>query len=99
MPPISRRDLGKQLGVKLTRRAPGVGELEVYFDPAIPMAEKIIFSRYVHEHLLQKARDVVRLRHYVCPHCGTPVGNREMAMKRLNDWLQNRPPNRTRRAG
>lgn len=25
---------GKQLGVKLTRRAPGVGELEVYFDPA-----------------------------------------------------------------
>ena len=75
---------GKQLGVKLTRRAEGAGELEVYFDPAIPVEEKIIFSRYVHEHLLQKARDVVRLRHYVCPHCGTPVGNREVAMKRLN---------------
>ena len=26
---------GKQLGVKLTRRAEGAGELEVYFDPAI----------------------------------------------------------------
>ena len=37
-------------------------------------------------------RDVERLRHYVCPHCGTPVGNREVAMKRLNDWLQGRPP-------
>ncbi len=46
---------GKQLGVKLTRRAEGAGELEVYFDPAIAVEEKIIFSKYVHEHLLQKA--------------------------------------------
>ena len=59
-----------QLGVKLTRRAEGAGELEVYFDPDIPVEEKIIFSRYVHEHLLQKGFEVVRLRHYVCPHCG-----------------------------
>jgi len=79
---------GKQLGVKLTRRAEGAGELEVYFDPAIPVEEKIIFSRYVHEHLLQKGQDVVRLRHYVCPHCGTPVGNREVAMRRLEAWLE-----------
>lgn len=73
----------RQLGVKLTRRGEGSGELEVYFDPAISMEEKIIFSKYVHEHLLQNATDVVRLRHYVCPHCGTPVGNREVAMQRL----------------
>src|SRR3954454_9402466 len=72
---------GKQLGVKLTRLAQGAGELEVYFDPAIENGEKIIFSKYVHEHLLQHARDVVRLRYYVCPRCGTPVGNREVAMK------------------
>ncbi len=68
-----------------------MGELEVYFDPAVAMAEKIILSKYVHEHLLQRARDVERLRHYVCPKCGTPVGNREVAMKRLNDWLQGPP--------
>jgi small GTP-binding protein len=79
---------GKQLGMKLTRRAEGAGELEVYFDPTIAMEEKIIFSKYVHEHLLQKAHEVVRLRHYVCPHCGTPVGNREVAMKRLEAWLE-----------
>ena len=85
---------GKQLGVKLTRRAEGAGELEVYFDPAIPVEEKIIFSRYVHEHLLQKGQDVVRLRHYVCPHCGTPVGNREVAMEdwRLARKRRNRKP-------
>ena len=53
---------GKQLGVKLTRQAEGAGELEVYFDPTIAVGEKIIFSKYVHEHLLQKAREVVRLR-------------------------------------
>ncbi|MGA2178936.1 MAG: TIR domain-containing protein [Verrucomicrobiota bacterium] len=76
---------GRLLGVKLTRRAEGAGEMEVYFDPAIPVEEKIIFSRYVHEHLLQKGQDVVRLRHYVCPHCGTPVGNREVAMKKLEE--------------
>jgi len=82
---------GKQLGVKLTRRAEGAGELEVYFDPAIEDGEKIIFSKYVHEHLLQNAKDVVRLRYYACPHCGTPVGNREVAMRRLDQWLGNRP--------
>jgi hypothetical protein len=76
---------GRQLGVKLTRRAEGAGELEVYFDPAIPMEEKIIFSKYVHEHLLQNARDVLRLRHYICPHCFRSVGDREVAMKKLEE--------------
>ena len=85
-----KTNTGKQLGVKLTRRAPGVGELEVYFDLTVSVEEKIIFSKYVHEHLLQHARDVERLRHYVCPKCGTLVGNREVAMKRLNDWLRGR---------
>ncbi|MBZ5571676.1 MAG: TIR domain-containing protein [Acidobacteriia bacterium] len=84
---------GKQLGVKLTRRAEGAGELEVYFDPVIPVEEKIIFSRYVHEHLLQKGQDVVRLRHYVCPHCGTLAGNREVAMRRLEAWLKKKATN------
>ncbi len=83
---------GKQLGVKLTRRAPGVGELEVYFDPDVCMEEKIIFSKYVHEHLLLHATDVERFRHYVCPNCGTPVGNREVAMARLQTWLDGRQP-------
>jgi small GTP-binding protein len=74
----------KRLGVKLTRRAEGAGELEVYFDPDIAMPEQIIFSKYVHEHLLRSAGEgVARLRHYVCSACRTPVGNREVAMARL----------------
>ena len=71
--------------MKLTRQAEGAAELEVYFDPTIEIGEKIIFSKYVLEHLLQSGRDVVRLRHYVCPHCGTPVGNREVAMRKLEE--------------
>ncbi len=82
---------GKQLGVKMTRRAEGAGELEVYFERAVGVGEKIIFSKYVHEHLLQNARDVVRLRRYVCPHCGTPVGNPEVAMRKLEEGKKDVP--------
>ncbi|HWA24586.1 MAG TPA: TIR domain-containing protein [Lacunisphaera sp.] len=73
----------RQLGFRLTRRGEGAGELEVYFDPEIPEEEKIIFAQYIHEHLLRHAREVTRLRHYLCPHCHTPVGNREVAMRKL----------------
>ena len=90
---------GKQLGLKLERRGPGLGDLEVFFDPAVSTGEKILFSKYIHEHLQQQARDVERLRHYVCEDCGTPVGNRDLAMTRLNAWLQGRPPEPERRAG
>ncbi len=83
--------LGKRLGFKLNRREAGIGELEVYFDSTVSIEERIIFSKYVHEHLLQHARNVERLRHYICPNCNTPVGNREVAMKRLELWLQNKP--------
>ncbi len=76
---------GRRMGVKLTRRADGMGELEAYFDPEIPVEEIMIFSRYIHEHLLRKGKNVERLRHYVCTHCGTPVQNREVAMRRLRE--------------
>ena len=31
-------------------------------------------------------------RYNILTGCGTPVGNREVAMQRLNDWLRGRPP-------
>ena len=40
----------KRLGVKLNRLGEGAGEPEVDFDPAIPVEEKMLFSKYVHEH-------------------------------------------------
>ncbi|MDP4029740.1 MAG: TIR domain-containing protein [Gallionella sp.] len=81
----------KQLGIKLTRMGEGTGELSVYFGPTIPVEEKIIFAKYVHEHLLQNAKNVERMRHYVCPHCGTPAGNREVTMKKLAEGKKDIP--------
>ncbi|MEM6447163.1 MAG: DUF4365 domain-containing protein, partial [Cyanobacteria bacterium P01_D01_bin.123] len=80
--------LGHKLGIKLSRPAAGKGELLVYFDPAISIQERMIFSRYVQEHLFRKTKDrdkVKRLRHWACNNCGEPVTNRERAMQRLND--------------
>jgi hypothetical protein len=51
----------------------------------ISVEEKMLFSRYVDEHLRTYAQDVVRRRHYVCPHCLTPVGSLDVAMKRLQE--------------
>jgi hypothetical protein len=58
-----KTNTGQEFGVKLTRSAPVAGDLEAYFDPVVSMQGKIMFSKYVHEPLLQQARDVARLRH------------------------------------
>jgi len=50
----------------------------------------MIFSKYIHEHLLKKAKDVVRLRHYICTNnykgraCNAKI-DREVAMERLEE--------------
>jgi WD40 repeat protein len=89
-----RTAAGRRLGIKLTRRAAGLGELEVYCESAVGFDEKVVFSSYIHEHLLTHGRNVERLRHYVCPHCATPVGNRDIAMTRLETWLRGKPASR-----
>jgi small GTP-binding protein len=62
---------GKLLGIQLIRYGPGMGEMEVYFDPAISMEEKIIFCKYV------RARPAGRVRHRAeQPKQGTRVGGR-----------------------
>lgn len=76
---------GKRVGLKMTKCAEGAAEIAVYFEPDIGEDMKVTFIRYVHEHLQTKAQDVVRLRHYVCPHCHTPVENRRTALERLSE--------------
>ncbi len=79
---------GKQLGIRLITHAEGIGELQIYFDPQIPNEEKIIFSQYIHDHISRNADNIERLRHYVCQRCGTPVGNRDVAMQRLKEGFK-----------
>jgi hypothetical protein len=75
---------GKRVGVKMTKHGEGSGSIAVYFEPGIADDIKVTFIRYVHEHLQAKAQDVVRLRHYVCSECNTPVENLKTAWDRLN---------------
>ncbi len=74
----------KRLGFKMSKKAEGAAELAVYFDPGISDDTKVTFIKYVHEHLLERAHDVVRLRHYVCPNCHKAVKDSEAAWERLN---------------
>jgi hypothetical protein len=57
---------GRSLGLKLTREAEGAARLELYFDSDVEMDSRVIFERYIFNHLTEYARDVVRLRHYAC---------------------------------
>ncbi|MEH2455278.1 TIR domain-containing protein [Nostoc sp.] len=75
----------QQIGFKLTKKREGSAELMVYCNPEISIDTKVTFIRYVHEHLFQKGTDVHRDRHYVCPHCGTPVENLKTVQKRLEE--------------
>jgi len=64
-----------QIGLKLSKMKDGSSCIAVYSDPAVPVGEKILFVRYVHEHLRQKATNVVRRRHYTCDECGHAIAD------------------------
>ena len=79
---------GKTVGFKMTKKGEAKAEIAVYCQPGIPDDTKVTFIKYVHEHLEVRGEDVTRLRHYVCPHCATPVENRKVAMERLGRGLK-----------
>ncbi|HEX8197071.1 MAG TPA: TIR domain-containing protein [Pyrinomonadaceae bacterium] len=74
---------GKIVGLKMTKKAEGAAEVTVYFDKEIPDETKVVFIRYVHDHLKAKDEKVTRKRHYVCPHCETPFENERAIEIRL----------------
>ena len=78
-----RTAAGHAIGLRLLRRDDGSGELELHCDPATPVGDQALLDGYVGEHLRTRATDVVRLRTYICPSCGTPVENRDAARRRL----------------
>jgi len=74
---------GKRVGLAMRKKAEGAAELVVYFEPGVPDDTKVIFIKYVHEHLLSRAQDVTRVRAYICPHCEVPLENRKAIEIRL----------------
>ena len=57
---------GTKLGFTLTRETEGSSRLEVYFEPDVDGNSRVLFLRYVHDHLMQHAQNVARLRRYFC---------------------------------
>jgi hypothetical protein len=74
----------KRVGLKMIKGNEGAAEITVYFDAGVAEDTQVAFIRYVHDHLATKGQDVVRERHYVCPHCSTPVENHTAVRK----WLE-----------
>jgi GTPase SAR1 family protein len=61
-----RTETGSRLGIALVREPQGTSRIEVYFEPDVDLNSRVLFLRYVHDHLGQLAQDLVRLRHYSC---------------------------------
>jgi WD40 repeat protein len=82
---------GKRVGLAMTKKAEGAAEILVYFESGVPDDTKVIFIKYVHEHLLARAQPreaVTRVRTYVCPHCDEPLENRRAIRIRLEKGLK-----------
>jgi GTPase SAR1 family protein len=65
-------ETGRRLCIELTRGREGRGSLKLHCEAGTADDTRVLFSRYVHEHLAGKAHDVERSRHYACPTCGKP---------------------------
>jgi small GTP-binding protein len=61
-----RTQTGQKLGFTMTRESEGTSVLDVYFEPGVEEDSRVLFLRYVHDHLMQHGKNVVRLRHYGC---------------------------------
>jgi hypothetical protein len=55
---------GTKFGFTLTRETEGSSRLEVYFEPDVDGNARVLFLRYVHDHFMQHAQNVERLRRY-----------------------------------
>jgi hypothetical protein len=78
---------GKRVGLKMDKNKDGTARITVYCEPSVPDDTKVTFIRYVHDHLKAKDPDLVRIRHYVCPHCHLPVESRQAIKTRLDRGL------------
>jgi hypothetical protein len=78
----------KRVGLQMHKKTEGEAEITVYFEAGVDVNTQVSFIKYIHEHLLKKAKDVTRVRSYVCPHCNEPLENRKAIKARLEKGLK-----------
>jgi DNA-directed RNA polymerase subunit RPC12/RpoP len=64
---------GHAAGFRVNRLPDGAMRFDVFFEREVPASLKAVLVEFVHRHLLRYAREVERLRRYVCQECGKPV--------------------------
>ncbi|HYH81809.1 MAG TPA: DUF4365 domain-containing protein, partial [Longimicrobium sp.] len=74
---------GRRVGLLMTKTSGAAAEMKVHFEAGVPVDTQVSFIKYIHEHLKKKARNITRVRSYVCPHCNAPLENRMAIRKRL----------------
>lgn len=81
---------GKTVGLIMRKATITQGEIKIFFESGVPDDTRVTFIKYVHEHLLKRANDVVRERDYSCSNakCNEPVTDKKAIRHRLN---ANRP--------
>lgn len=81
-----RDSLDCKCGFSLDESSEGEGALSVFFGKDTPDGTKVLFLRFIHEHLNQRSVDgsVVRMRIYRCSTCGEEVQDRRAIELRLN---------------
>jgi uncharacterized CHY-type Zn-finger protein len=79
---------GKRVGLHMTKKDEARAEIQVYFDAGVQVDTQVSFIKYIHEHLRRRAKDVTRVRSYVCSHCDPPLENRRAIKMRLEKGLK-----------
>jgi small GTP-binding protein len=74
---------GKRMGLQMFDNTGDGAKIKVYFEADVPVDTQVSFIKYIHQHLQNRAKEVTRVRSYVCPHCDTPLENRKAIKKRL----------------
>jgi DNA-directed RNA polymerase subunit RPC12/RpoP len=77
---------GEKIGLKMSRHE-GQGEITVFADGNVSEVSRLMFVKYVHEHLKARDPNCVRIRHYVCDKCKQPFGD-QATMDRAREEKQ-----------
>lgn len=78
----------KRVGLQMHKKNEGEAEITVYFEAGVGINTQVSFIKYIHEHLLKKAKDVTRVRTYICPHCNEVLENRKAIKARIDKGLK-----------
>lgn len=88
-----RNPLGRECGFTVSRPEEGQGEISIFFGRNATMDSKVLFLRFIHEHLQKwaEAGSVKRELIYRCPQCGHTVENRQAIEYRLEQGKRHIP--------